>query len=590
MGKNIKRALISVSNKKGLVEFAKGLAGSGFEIVSTGGTARHLIENGISALEVSSVTGFPEILGGRVKTLHPKVFGGILARTGEQPDMEHIRQHDISPVTLVAVNLYPFDEILEKYLSADGRAASGAVREPDTVPEEVIENIDIGGVALLRAAAKNFKYVTVVCDPSDYDGVLESLNLSRQSRGSDALDYRKSLSAKAFRYTAWYDSLIAEYFTRETQGTQEKFPEKYPLYLQKISELRYGENPHQKAAIYVTPGTERICSPVTLAKQLHGRELSYNNYLDLDAAWGCVSDFDETQMACAIIKHTNPCGVASAPATGAPSGTASQSRSGQTKLSDVYKMALTCDPVSAFGGIIAFNKEVDEQTAVEVVKLFSECIIAPSYTDAALLVFKSKKDLRIMGFQKTASADSPASALSSALCSSHRGASSIMELRSISGGVLIQQKDTLTGLAGNEAGDVPERTVTKRKPTTAELESLKFAWLVCKNAKSNAIILVRGKQTTGIGAGQMSRIDSLKIASIKMKKNENDLPPEVKSSPLVLASDAFFPFRDVIDGAHDCGVTAIVQPGGSVKDAESISACNEHGIAMIFTGVRHFRH
>jgi phosphoribosylaminoimidazolecarboxamide formyltransferase/IMP cyclohydrolase len=514
-------ALISVYDKTGVIAFAKGLEKNGFRIISTGGTAHALKDAGVSVTGVSEFTGFPEVFGGRVKTLHPAVFGGILFRSSSKTDRNQAETNKISRIDLVAVNLYPFEEVAaktpfnEKYLCADA-----------------IESIDVGGLAMLRAAAKNFEDVVAICDPADYGRALETI-----TSGKDDAGWRLSLAAKVFRYTAYYDSVIARYFSGGALS------EKFPMALKKISSLRYGENPHQKAALYAIPLSEGI----TGAKQLQGKELSYNNYLDLDAAWTAVSEFPrDVSSACVIVKHANPCGAAES-AEGGPV--------------DAYRRALLCDPTSAFGGIVAFNRPVDGETAAEVVRTFTECVVALSFSEEAKKIFSAKKDLRLME-----TAVMPGAAV---------------EMRSVSGGVLVQDKDIERGIANL-------KVVARRQPEDAALESLKFAWKIAKNVKSNAIVLAQGRQTTGIGAGQMSRIDSIRIAAKKMGLIK--LPLDVARLPVVMASDAFFPFRDVVDLAAKVGVSAIIQPGGSLKDDESINACDEYGIAMVFTGVRHFRH
>ncbi len=517
---NKKIALLSVYEKIGIKEFAEELVKLNWEIISTGGTAKILREDKIPVKEVSELTGFPEILEGRVKTLHPKIFAGLLSRRKMRTDVEQMEKLELGFIDLVVVNLYPFEDTIMKYGTIDKKL----------IPE-IIENIDIGGVALLRAGAKNFEDVLVVCSPNDYADVIERIKSNKLD-----LEFRRGLAAKAFSYTAYYDSIISDYFTLE------QFPKRKTIGMTKISSLRYGENPHQKASVYKIGN---VFGSVVNSMKLQGKELSYNNYLDLDSAWNTVCEFIEP--ACVIVKHNNPCGVAS---TGTPL--------------EVYKRALTCDPVSAFGGIIAFNCLVDKQTAEEIIKLFTECIIAPDYSDNALKVFSTKKDLRI---------------LKAGTKLNNTG----IEYRTISGGMLVQDRDSYLGLENL-------KVVTKRKPTPEEFESLKFAWKVCKNVKSNTIVLVRGTQTVGIGAGQMSRIDALRIAISKMNSIEDKLDPDIKKMPLVLASDAFFPFGDVPEESAEAGVTAIIQPGGSLRDEESISVCNKNNIAMVFTGVRHFRH
>jgi len=503
---DMKTALISVSDKTGIIEFAKNLKKSDVKIISTGGTAKFLKKAKIPVISVEEITGFPEILDGRVKTLHPKIHAGILAKKTKQ-HIDELKKYKIRAIDIVVVNLYPFEE------------------------KPSIENIDIGGVAMLRAAAKNFENVLAVCDPNDYFNIIDNIKSSKID-----FAFRKKLAAKAFSHTSYYDSLIAGYFT------EEPFPEKITVGLKKSSNLRYGENPHQKAAIYQMGSgkwrpTEVPVGEVGSEKQLQGKELSYNNYLDTDAAFNLVTEFQNP--TCAIVKHSNPCGVASA-----------------KNIFDAYKNALACDPVSAFGGIVAFNEIVDGKTAKEIIKIFTECVIAPSYTKDALKIFSQKQNLRVLTIHVSAYTNS-----------------SKTEFRSISNGFLVQEKDT-------KIFD-KIKIVTKIKPTKQQLDSLKFAFTVAKYVKSNAIVLVKDTQTVGIGAGQMSRIDSLKIAKMKMQSINNSL---------VLASDAFFPFRDVVDEAAKIGVKAIIQPGGSLKDSESINACNGHKISMVFTGMRHFRH
>ncbi|MCL1972753.1 MAG: bifunctional phosphoribosylaminoimidazolecarboxamide formyltransferase/IMP cyclohydrolase [Endomicrobia bacterium] len=515
-------ALLSVSDKSGIVEFAKELKSLGWDIISSGGTAKTLKDNKIECTEISEVTGFPEILDGRVKTLNPKIHGGILAVRGKKEHVEELKKHKIGAIDIVAVNLYPFEETINKIPKPEDKK----------INQDVIENIDIGGVALLRAAAKNFKDVLVICDSSDYSAVIESL---KNNSVNDEL--KLSLAAKAFRHTAYYDSLISNYLTYE------KFPSQASIPLKKLSGMRYGENPHQEAALYGN-GTQQNKPVVISAKQIHGKELSYNNYLDLEAAWRLVHEF--YAPACAIIKHNNPCGCAEG-----------------NNVKDAYLKAFACDPVSAFGGIIAFNKPVEEDAAHELAKLFVECVIAPDYSKAALDILMQKKNIRLLKQEIP-----------------YKEEQNAMEYRMMSFGMLVQDRDNQL-LA--EIKDM-----TNRKPTKDESEALDFAWKVCKHVKSNAIILVRGRQTVGIGAGQMSRIDSLQIALKKMKEAVIGIDESAHS--LVLASDAFFPFPDVVETSAKAGVTAIVQPGGSIKDQDSINAANENGIAMIAAGMRHFKH
>lgn len=524
----IKQALISVSDKKGVVEFAKELNKLGIKIISSGGTAKTLAENKVDCREISDVTGFPEILDGRVKTLNPKIHGGILARRDKKTHLDELKKHSIEAIDIVVVNLYPFEETINKL----SRNTNDEIR--NTITEDIIENIDIGGVALLRAAGKNFNDVLVVCDPSDYPVIIEKIKANAVTP-----ELRRDLAAKAFRHTAYYDSLISGYMTAEN------FPYEFTVPIKRIASLRYGENPHQKASVY-RYGLDTTGTGIVSAKILQGKELSYNNYLDIDSAWKLVWEFEKP--ACAIIKHNNPCGCAESDG-----------------ILDAHKRALACDPVSAYGGIVAFNREVDENTANEVVKVFTECVIAPSFSDKAKQIFAGKKNLRLL--EQPSKPVKPAGTLN-------------YEFRQISGGMLTQDKDELLL---NEI-----KPVTKRAAKQDEIESLKFAMKVCKNVKSNAIILVRGTQTMAVGAGQMSRIDSLKIAAEKMKAvDQNAYDAKL---PLVLASDAFFPFNDVVLESSKLGVQAIIQPGGSIRDEDSIKACDEKNMSMVFTGVRHFKH
>lgn len=514
----VRRALLSVTDKTGIVDLAHRLSDLGAEIVSTGGTAQTLRQAEINVTEVSALTGFPEILDGRVKTLHPKVFGGLLGMPDKPEHANAMATHGISPFELIAVNLYPFEKII-----------SGKTLD-DT---EIMEYIDIGGVALLRAAGKNYKHVLPICDPNDYGVVLQEL----QSPLGISDELRHKLAVKAFAHTAHYDAVISSYLKTRWE-IKEKFSEETTIGLRKVKNLRYGENPHQEAAIYRESG--KPAWGVVSAHILQGKEISFNNYLDCEAAWQAALSF--TDPVCVIVKHNNPCGIAvsSSPA-------------------EAYRWALMCDPVSAFGGIVGFNRAVDRQTAEELNKLFLECVIAPHFHPEALEILKSKKNLRLLEQPTPLSAPYD------------------LDVRRISGGYLIQDLDR---------PPVPDfKVVTKRQPTENEKAAIDFAWRMVKHVKSNAIILARGKQTVGIGAGQMSRIDSIKIASIKMKQAKLDV-----GDSLVLASDGFFPFRDTVDEAAKIGVTAIIQPGGSIRDEESIKAADEHGIAMVFTGIRHFKH
>ncbi len=520
---SIERALISVHDKTGAVEFARGLAALGVEIVSTGGTARLLREAKIPVHDVAELTAWPEMLGGRVKTLHPKVHGGILFRRGNAEDHKQVAEHGILPIDLVVVNLYPFE-------------ATAAKANP--AAEELIENIDIGGPAMLRSAAKNFESVAVVTDPGDYARVLKELEASREV----SLATRLELARKVFASTARYDGMIATELERLAApdgtvqlGERAALSARLHIALEQQQAMRYGENPHQRAALYVPAGGKS--SGVAGARQLQGKELSYNNLVDLDAAWSLAEEFSEP--AAIIVKHNNPCGTAE-----------------QKTLVEAYQKALACDPVSAFGGVLAFNRTVDAATAEEVAKLFVECIIAPGYDATAREKLASKKNLRLMELP-------------------HGATPAELEVKRISGGMLVQEPDHHR-LAASEL-----KTVTERAPTREEIESLLFGWKVCKHVKSNAIVFARAGQTLGVGAGQMSRVDSVKIAVMKAQSS-------LQGS--VVASDAFFPFPDGVEEAARAGATAVIQPGGSVRDNEVIAAANRLGLAMVFTGVRHFRH
>jgi len=513
----IQRALVSVSKKDGLLDFAKGLNEMGVEILSTGGTAKILKDNNIPVIQVSDYTKFPEIMDGRVKTLHPLIHGGLLGKRDDKKHVEEMKKHGIKPIDMVVVNLYPFEETISK---------NGVTLD------EAIENIDIGGPSMLRSSAKNFQDVAVVVDSDDYEDILAEM---KENDGDLSYDTKMKLSVKAFKHTARYDSLISKYLESKVEG--EGFPSILNLQYEKITDLRYGENPHQKASFYENIGLNK--GTLSKAKQLHGKELSYNNILDLNAALELVREFDET--AAVIIKHTNPCGVA----TG-------------NSLVQAYRKARETDPLSAFGGIIAFNKNVDEDTAKEIASTFIEAVIVPDYDDSALAILKEKKNIRLLklpDFNKKAEKE--------------------YDLRTVSGGILLQDKDSVTLNEDNL------KIVTNRQPTEKEWTAMRFAWKVAKHVKSNAIIYAADNETVGIGAGQMSRVDSSKLAAMKANK-----PIEGTA----MASDAFFPFRDSVDEAAKVGVTAIIQPGGSVKDEEVIAAANEHNIAMVFTGIRHFRH
>ena len=530
--KKIQRALLSVSDKTGIVELARELQNLEVEIISTGGTANNLREAGIEVRDISSLTGFPEMMDGRVKTLHPRVHGGLLALRENTEHVASMREHGIEPIDLVIVNLYPFEETVAK---------------PDVTSEQAIEQIDIGGPSMIRSAAKNFRDVTVVVDPERYERVLTEL---RENDGATTLALRQELALDAFSRTAEYDSAIAEYFfdlecqNEATEDAEDEstgdFPDAAVLVLQKLSDLRYGENPHQGAALYqsIAISTEPNEDPQGLAGAtlISGKEMSFNNYVDAEAAWQLVGDFDEP--ACAIIKHTNPAGVGLA-----------------KTLAEAYQKALATDPVSAFGGIVSFNRPVDVGAATEAIKIFTEVIVAPGYSDEALALLQTKKNLRVLQINSDASEK--------------------LEYRQISGGMLVQARD----IHRLKREDLV--VVTQRTPTDEEIEALLFGWTVCKHTKSNAIVYARAGQTVGVGAGQMSRIDSVKIGAMRAQ-----LP--VAGS--VLASDAFFPFRDGLDEAAKYGITAVIQPGGSVRDEEVIAAADEHGLAMVFSGIRHFKH
>jgi phosphoribosylaminoimidazolecarboxamide formyltransferase/IMP cyclohydrolase len=517
----IRRALISVSDKTGLVDFARELAAKGVEILTTGGTARLLTDNDIPVTEVSDYTGFPEMMAGRVKTLHPRIHGGILGRRGVDEGV--MRENGIKPIDLVVVNLYPFER---------------TVADPDCDLPTAIENIDIGGPTLLRAAAKNHAAVTVVVDAADYARVLAQM----EANGGAVTDAtRFDLAVKTFEHTARYDGAIANYLGRrvDDEGVA-VFPRTLTMQFERRQAMRYGENPHQKAAFYAEHRVTEVS--VATARQLQGKELSYNNIADTDAALECVKQFDEGP-ACVIVKHANPCGVALGP-----------------DLLGAYERAYSTDPESAFGGIIALSGELDEATARAIVeRQFVEVIIAPSVSAAAVEVVATKKNVRLLECGEWTSEDV------------HR-----TDFKRVNGGLLVQDADLLL------THEV--RTVTKRAPTEAELRDLLFTWRVAKFVKSNAIVYGRDGMTIGVGAGQMSRINSARIAAIKAEQ----AGLEVKGS--VMASDAFFPFRDGIDQAAAAGIAAVIQPGGSMRDEEAIAAADEHGMAMVFTGMRHFRH
>jgi phosphoribosylaminoimidazolecarboxamide formyltransferase/IMP cyclohydrolase len=517
----VRRALLSVSDKTGIVEFARELKERGIELLSTGGTAKLLTSHGISVKEVAEHTGFPEIMGGRVKTLHPKIHGGLLGRRGL--DEAVMREHSIEPIDLLAVNLYPF---------------AATVSRPDCSYEDAVDNIDIGGPAMVRAAAKNHASVTVVVDPHDYRELLDEL---AANQGSTNLGMRRRLSAKAFAHTAQYDAMVSAYFTGAIGCAATTFPDDLNLSFRKHMDLRYGENPHQQAAFYTD--ARAIGASVTQAKQIQGRELSFNNIADADTALECVRQFEAP--GCVIVKHANPCGAARC-----------------STVADAYAHAYRTDPTSAYGGIIAFNRELDAATAQAIFeKQFVEVILAPSITEAAKAVLETRDNVRVLA---TGDLSHPVTQL--------------LEYKSVAGGLLVQTRDT----GAVRAQEL--RTVTKRPPTLAELDDLIFAWRIAKYVKSNAIVAVKDRATLGIGAGQMSRVISSKIAA--MKAQDVGLTLEGAS----VASDAFFPFRDGLDALAEFGIKAIIQPGGSRRDAEVIAAADEHGIAMVFTGMRHFRH
>ncbi len=515
----IKRALVSVSDKTNIAEFAQQLHQRGVEILSTGGTAELMKKNGVPVTLISDYTGFPEMMDGRIKTLHPKVHGGILGRRDVPAHMDAMKQHAINPIDMVVINLYPFEATIAK----DGCTLADA-----------IENIDIGGPAMVRSASKNYNDVAIVVNPADYECVLKEMDANN---GAVTLETRQRLSRDAFAMTARYDSMIAGYLSGQI-GEASKFPPAYQTGLQKVQDLRYGENPHQAAALYKE--AQPLKTDAVQAEQLQGKELSFNNYIDMNAAWECVLEFEEN--AAVVIKHTNPSGTASG-----------------KNQTEVFIQARETDPVSAFGGVLGFNKTVTLATAEEIVKNFCEVIIAPGYEKAALELFAKKKNVRVMQMP-----------VIEGLAERSR-----MDIKRIGGGLLLQDADEMT-LDPDKL-----KVVSKIKPDDATLQELKFAWKVAKHVKSNAIVYARGTETVGIGAGQMSRVDSARLAIEKANK-------EVKGC--VMASDAFFPFRDSIDAAAERGIRAIIQPGGSIRDEEVIQAADEHNIAMVFTGIRHFKH
>jgi len=540
----IRRALISVSDKTGIVDFARELKRFGVEIISTGGTASALRDAGIEVRDVSEVTGFPEMMDGRIKTLHPKIHGALLGLRDNPQHISAMHEHNIEPIDMVVVNLYPFEQ---------------TVMQGDATPEETTEQIDIGGPAMIRSAAKNWRDVAVIVAADFYQPIMDEI---RRHNGSLSQTTRLKLARQAFSRTASYDMMISSHLTSSLVdiggprkrwggiggggggtsfsrtfanrlGQMTELVERGFLVLQKKLDVRYGENPHQKAALYEVGWKNGIAN----AELLAGKEMSFNNYVDADAAWQLVCDFDD--LVCAIIKHTNPAGVALGKSN-----------------EEAYKRALACDPVSAFGGIVAFNRTVDENAARAVTEIFTEVVIASDYESAALEVLKTKKNLRVL----RAGRPEPIASL---------------EYKQISGGMLVQTRDS------HRMKREDLKVVTKRTPSDKEIEDLLFAWTVCKHTKSNAIVYVRAGQTVGVGAGQMSRVDSVKIGAMRA---------QLPTPGSVLASDAFFPFRDGLDEAAKHGITAVIQPGGSVRDDEVIAAADEHGLAMVFTGVRHFKH
>ncbi len=525
--RRITRALLSVSDKTGLADFARALAGYGVELISTGGTAKALQDAGLKVTDVSALTGFPEMMDGRVKTLHPKVHGGLL---GIRADKEHaaaMEKHGIKPIDLLVVNLYPFEATVAKGASFD----------------DCIENIDIGGPAMIRAAAKNLADVTVVVEPADYEKVLSEL---AQHNSMTTLELRQMLAAKAYARTAAYDAAISNWFA---DTLHDEAPE-YRAFGGKLLEaLRYGENPHQSAAFYRSP-SDRF--GVATARQLQGKQLSYNNINDTDAAYECVAEFDPRHgPACVIVKHANPCGVAEG-----------------DSLLEAYKQALACDPVSAFGGIVALNQKLDAEAAKAITEIFTEVIIAPDATDEAVKIVGAKKNLRLL--------------LAGGLPDPR---SSGLTVKSVAGGLLVQSRDNAV------VDEMQLKTVTKRAPSQKELADLAFAFRVAKHVKSNTIVYAKDRATVGIGAGQMSRVDSARTAARKAQDAaEQEKLPEPRTKGSVVASDAFFPFPDGLLVAIEAGATAVIQPGGSVNDDKVIAAADEHNVAMVFTGTRHFRH
>ncbi|HEY0043180.1 MAG TPA: bifunctional phosphoribosylaminoimidazolecarboxamide formyltransferase/IMP cyclohydrolase [Allosphingosinicella sp.] len=524
----VTRALLSVSDKAGLAELGAALARHGVELVSTGGTAKALREAGLQVRDVSDLTGFPEMMDGRVKTLHPMVHGGLLAVRDDEAHAAAMAEHGIGAIDLVIVNLYPFAQTV----------ARGAGRD------EVIENIDIGGPSMVRSAAKNHAYVGIVTDPADYGELIKALD---ENDGTTSLQFRKYLAAKAFAATAAYDSAIAQWFAFADQGAL--FPDTLPLTMKRGGELRYGENPHQKAALYVPMGPR--ARGIAQASQVQGKELSYNNYNDADAALELVSEFAGQAPACVIVKHANPCGVA----TGG-------------SLLEAYREALACDPVSAFGGIVALNEPLTREAAEAIASIFTEVVIAPDADEGAREIFSRKKNLRLL--------------LTGGLPDARRGG---LTLKSIAGGYLLQSRDN------GRIAESDLKVVTKRAPTKQELADCLFAWTVAKHVKSNAIVYAKGGATAGIGAGQMNRLESARIAAWKARDAAEKAGwAEPRTIGSAVASDAFFPFADGLLAAVEAGATAVIQPGGSIRDEEVIAAADEAGLAMVFTEMRHFRH
>ncbi len=520
-----KRAIISLTDKTGVVEFAKELDALGYEILSTGGTWKVIHEAGVPVTQVSDVTGFPECLDGRVKTLHPMIHAGILAMRSNPEHMAQIEKLGVTPIDIVAINLYAFKDTILK---------------PNVTREDAIENIDIGGPTMLRAAAKNYQDVSVIVDPADYATVVDEL----KSNGKVSVETNLKLAYKVFNHTAAYDTLIQSYLRKQTG--MPLFPEKLSLTYEKVQDMRYGENPEQAGAFYREIGNE-FGGTLAQAEQLHGKELSYNNINDTNGALECLKEFDEPCVV--AVKHANPCGV----------GVASD-------IYGAYMNAYKADPVSIFGGIIACNREVDAATANEINKIFVEIVVAPSYTDEALEILKAKKNIRILRLPE--------------ICKPNT--KDMLDMKKVAGGLLIQERDI------GVLDEAELKVVTEKAPTEAELADLKFAMKVVKHTKSNAIVLAKDGVTTGIGPGQTNRITALELAIRYADTLEG--AEQNRAAGSVMASDAFFPFSDCVEAAHKAGITAIIQPGGSIRDQDSIDACNKYGIAMVFTGRRHFKH